>query len=37
MDGVVSSKVRKQRAKSLSLKDYKEGGEEVKRRDIKVC
>jgi hypothetical protein len=36
MAGVVASKVIKQRAKSLSLKDDKEGDEEVKRRKIKV-
>ena len=33
MAGIVASKVRKQRAKDLN----KEGDEEVKRRQIKVC
>ena len=37
MAGVVAIKVRKQRAKSLSLKDDKEEDEDVKRREIKVC
>ena len=37
MAGIVASKVRKQRAKDLNLKDNKEGDKDVKRNQIKVC
>jgi hypothetical protein len=37
MAGVVASKVRKQRAIALSLKDNKDGDEDAKRRQKEVC